>query len=98
MLVVDWLLVLPMFILLIGLLRWAFGDDRSIGPLPDDGDGSGYGLLREVASAPTRSAAERLRTEGVRATTAPSGDGAGCRVLVFPDDEVAARLVLHDER
>jgi hypothetical protein len=104
---VDWLLVLPMFILLIGLLRWAFGDDRAIGPAGDetgeaDGDGSGYGLLREVASTPTSSAAaalrDRLRTEGVRATTAPAEEGAGCRVLVFPDDEAAARLVLHDER
>jgi hypothetical protein len=99
-LVLDWLLVLPMFILLIGLLRWAFGDDRAIGPA--EAGGGGYGLLREVASAPSRRAAEalrdRLRTEGVRATTALTEDGAGCRVLVFADDEAAARLVLHDDR
>jgi hypothetical protein len=99
-LLVDWLLVLPVFALLVALLRWTFGDDRSVGL--GGGEGSGYGLLREVAVAPTRDAADalrsRLRREGVRATTAPTEDGTGCRVLVFPTDEATARLVLHQER
>lgn len=97
-LLVDWLLVLPVFALLIALLRWAFGDDRAVRPVGGDG---GYGLLREVAVAPSRAAADalrdRLRKEGVRATTAPTEDGTGFRVLVFPTDEATARLVLHEE-
>jgi hypothetical protein len=99
-LLVDWLLVLPVFALLVALLRWTFGDDRSVGL--GGGEGGGYGLLREVAVAPSRDAADalrsRLRQEGVRATTAPTEDGTGCRVLVFPTDEVTARLVLHEDR
>ncbi|WP_035303074.1 hypothetical protein [Actinokineospora inagensis] len=74
------------------VLRWAFtGDER----------GRDYGLLREIAKVPSRTAAqvveERLRTVGVRATTVPAEDGEGLRVLVFPADERAAIAALLDD-
>ncbi|MGX7824706.1 hypothetical protein ACTG9Q_06410 [Actinokineospora sp. 24-640] len=66
---------------LLGLvLRWAFASDRN----------RDYGLLREVATVPSRTAAtiveDRLRDAGVRTTTVPSPDGETLRILVFPAD------------
>ncbi|WP_104482189.1 hypothetical protein V5P93_006163 [Actinokineospora auranticolor] len=74
------------------VLRWAFkSDDRK----------RDYGLLREIAKVPSRTAAgfveERLRAVGVRATTVPAEDGEGLRVLVFPADEHTAIAALLDD-
>jgi hypothetical protein len=70
------------------VLRWASGLDT------DHAHRKDYGLLREVAKVPSSTAArvveERLQNAGVRATTVPSPDGEGLRVLVFPADQATA--------
>lgn len=85
--------------LLSGVLRWFFGSqprvDRKLARARD------YGLLAEVATAPSEQAAqfvrELLRSNGIRATTAPDDDGATQHVLVFPADaEAAAELLLRE--
>ena len=73
------------------VLRWSFaGDVRK-----------DYGLLKEIAKVPSQTAAtfveERLLQAGVRATTVPSEDGEGLRILVFPADERAAIAALLDD-
>ncbi|MBM7776494.1 hypothetical protein JOD54_006698 [Actinokineospora baliensis] len=84
------LLVALLVIGLLGLvLRWAFhSPDRH----PD------YGLLRQVAKAPTPTAAKaveaQLRAAGVKSTTVPTDDGDAYRILVFPADERVAIDVL----
>lgn len=60
-----------------------------------------YGLLREVATVPSTTAArfveQRLHDVGVAATTVPTEDGERLRVLVFPaDQETAVRTLLKD--
>jgi pimeloyl-ACP methyl ester carboxylesterase len=61
---------------------------------PDDPDA--FGLLEEVSRVPGAVAAEvlrgRLAAAGIRATL--SRDGPTYRILVFPDDLKAARVVL----
>ncbi len=82
------------------LLRWTFGTQRS-NPSPPSG-GPDYGLLEEVSRVPTPDAAKVLRNklaeQGVRATVsaAPAEEGGGYRLLVFPDDHAAAKIVLSD--
>ena len=81
--------------LFVGVLRWASSLDT------DRAHSKDYGLLREVAKVPSSTAArvveERLHEAGVRATTVPSPDGDGLRVLVFPaDQDTAIRVLLAD--
>jgi hypothetical protein len=79
------------------LLRWAFSSGKSlVERRPTIGAPGEYGLLVPVAEPPTFVEAEimrrRLLEAGLRATLAPTTDGP--RVLVFPEDVKAARLVL----
>jgi hypothetical protein len=79
-------------------LRWTFGTGRDQpGPrIPDPDDPTGLGLLEEVSRVPTEPAARvlrsRLHAAGIRATIAREPDVY--RLLVFPADLVAAKLVL----
>ena len=84
-------------LLLSGVARRFFGSDtprveRKLAKARD------YGLLSEVATAPSRQAAsfvqDLLRRNGIRATTAPDDDGTTQHVLVFPADAKAAADVL----
>jgi hypothetical protein len=83
---------------LTGVLRWTYGTHRShvSPPSNDPDDPTGDGLLTEVSRVPSEVAAQVLRTRlggaGIRATIGRA-DG-GYRLLVFPDDLVAARTVL----
>lgn len=100
----DEVLVLAAVIFVLsGVLRRFFGSElarrsrgeRKITKARD------YGLLSEVATAPSEEAAtfvrELLRSNGIRATTAPDDDGATQHVLVFPKDaKAAADLLLRD--
>lgn len=79
--------------LLAAMLRWVFGAqtshiDRKLAKARD------YGLLREVATVPSKQAAEfvqeRLRQRGIRSTVAPSDRDDRLQVLVFPADARAA--------
>ena len=79
------------------LLRWAFSSGHSlVERRPEVGSPEQYGLLVPVAEPPTFVEAElvrrRLSAAGLRATLAPTTEGP--RVLVFPEDVKAARLVL----
>ncbi len=79
------------------LLRWAFSTGHSlVERRPEAGSPEQYGLLVAVAEPPTFVEAEvlrrRLADAGLRATLAPTTEGP--RVLVFPEDAKAARLVL----
>ena len=79
-------------------LRWTFGTDRQVptARLADPDDPEAFGLLEEVSRVPGAVAAEvlqgRLAAAGIRATL--SRDGPAYRILVFPDDLKAARVVL----
>lgn len=77
------------------VLRWASSLDT------DKAHRKDYGLLREVARVPTSTAArvveEQLRRAGVAATTVPTEDGDGLRILVFPTDApLAIDVLLHE--
>lgn len=96
-------LILVVFVLS-AALRWTFGSEsgrwsrRSRRRLAK---ARHYGLLREIATAPSERAAlfvqERLRDNGIRATIVHEAGGARLRVLVFPADEQAAvALLLND--
>lgn len=79
------------------LLRWTFSHGHSlVERRPSVGTPTEYGLLVPVAEPPTFVEAEvlrrRLEDAGLRATLAPTSEGP--RVLVFPEDVKAARLVL----
>lgn len=80
-------------------LRWTWGTSRNQpGPrVPDPDDPTGDGLLEEISRVPTEPAAQVLRSRllaaGIRVTVGRL-DG-GYRLLVFRDDVVNARLVLH---
>ncbi|HEX3791270.1 MAG TPA: hypothetical protein VHW44_25635 [Pseudonocardiaceae bacterium] len=98
-------LALVLFLLSV-MLRRSFGSDtarptraaRKVARARD------YGLLREIATAPSEQAAafvrERLASHGIRATTAPGPEGGpagSLRVLVFAADAAAAAdLLLSD--
>ena len=79
-------------------LRWTFGVDRKVptARLGNPHDPEAFGLLEEVSRVPGAVAAEvlrgRLASAGIRATC--SRDGPAYRILVFPDDIKAARVVL----
>src|SRR5919202_120387 len=97
--VVEPLMALGVVGVLALLLRWAFSTGHSlVERRPAAGSPEQYGLLVPVAEPPTFVEAELLRrrlTEaGLRATLAPTTEGP--RVLVFPEDVKAARLVLRD--
>jgi hypothetical protein len=79
------------------LLRWTSSHGHSlVERRPTVGTPTEYGLLVPVAEPPTFVEAELLRRRlegaGLRATLAPTSEGP--RVLVFPEDVKAARLVL----
>ncbi len=79
------------------LLRWAFSPGHSlVERRPEVGSPEQYGLLVAIAEPPTFVEAEvlrrRLSDAGLRATLAPTTEGP--RVMVFPEDVKAARLVL----
>ena len=83
--------------LLVVLLRWTFGRGHSLVARPSrPGAETEYGLLVPVASPPTFVEAEMIRARlveaGVRATLAPTTMGP--RVMVFPEEEQAARALL----
>jgi hypothetical protein len=84
-------------------LRWTWGSGPSLptAQLPDPDDPTGSGLLVEASRVPDPTAAEvlrgRLAAAGIRATVRRDDDPAGARVyriLVFPDDLTAAKVVL----
>jgi hypothetical protein len=85
---------------LVVILRWTFGTARDVPAphLPDPDDPTGFGLLEEASRVPTAAAADVLRARlvaaGVRATISRADEG-GYRLLVFPVDLVAARVVLN---
>jgi hypothetical protein len=89
--------------LLSGVLRWFFGSQTSGGRVERKlARARDYGLLSEVATAPSEQAAqfvrELLRNNGIRATTAQDDDGATQHVLVFPADaKAAAELLLRGQ-
>jgi hypothetical protein len=85
-----------MLALLAVALRATFGTSRDL-HVPDPTDPTVHGLLVEVGRARTEVAAtalrDRLADVGIRATVAPHPDG-NYHLLVFPQDEVAARALL----
>ena len=87
--------VVMLALLAVGL-RATFGTGRDL-HVPDPADPTVHGLLVEVGRTSTEVAATALRARlaegGVRATVVPHPDGA-YRLLVFPRDEVTARLLL----
>lgn len=91
------LVLLAVIFVLSGVLRRFFGSDvprveRRLAKARD------YGLLSEVATAPSEQAAtfvrDLLRSKGIRATTAPDDNGTTQHVLVFPKDARAAADVI----
>ncbi|HEX9338619.1 MAG TPA: hypothetical protein VF892_22160 [Pseudonocardiaceae bacterium] len=91
------LVLLAVIFVLSGVLRRYFGSDlprieRRLAKARD------YGLLSEVATAPSVKSAtfvrDLLRSKGIRATTAPDDNGTTQHVLVFPRDARAAADVL----
>lgn len=95
--VAEPLLALLVVGVLVLLLRWTFRRGGSlVAAAPRAGGERDYGLLVPVASPATFVEAEMIRAllvdHGVRATLAPTTDGP--RVLVFAEEEKAARAVL----
>jgi hypothetical protein len=101
--VVDWQrLIIAVLVLglLMLLLRWAYSGDRRPGSLverkPKVGHSNEYGLLVAIAAPGTYIDGEiscrRLEDAGIRATLVTTVDGP--RVMVFRDDEPAARRLL----
>ncbi|MGH3930389.1 MAG: hypothetical protein ACRDTF_10485 [Pseudonocardiaceae bacterium] len=94
------LLALLVVGLLAGLLRWTYGTHRQhVAPPAEDSaaDDGDLGLLREVAVVPSAEAPDVLRVlaaDGIRATSRPTADNLGRRILVFTEDEPGARVVL----
>jgi hypothetical protein len=92
------------------LMRWTFGTGKTFptARLHDPDDPGAFGLLEEVSRVPGAAAAEvlrgRLAAAGIRATVSRDGGAGGAggavgssrpyRILVFPDDLKAARVVL----
>ncbi|GAA4966197.1 hypothetical protein WHI96_20725 [Pseudonocardia tropica] len=90
---------LAVVLLVLGLLlRWTYGHQKHHAlPTDDPDDPVATGLLTEVSRVPGPEAArvlrDRLRSEGIRATTSRA-DGGGWALLVFPKDVQDARVVL----
>lgn len=83
--------------LLVLLLRWAFSRGGSVVAAPArPGTPEEYGLLIPVAIPATYIEGEMLRRRledaGIKATLAQTVDGP--RVMVWPNDESAARRIL----
>jgi hypothetical protein len=84
---------------IVALLRWTWGTGKTfpVARLDDPDDPTGTGLLEEVSRVPGDAAAQVLRgrlvAAGIRATVRRERDGSH-RLLVFPDDVKAARVVL----
>lgn len=94
---------LLLMVVILLLLRWTFGQDRNVpsARLHDPDDPTGLGLLEEVSRVSGPTAAEvlrgRLAAAGIRATVSRAegaASGGTYRILVFPDDLKAARVVL----
>jgi hypothetical protein len=97
----DWrsyLVALVMVGVLMLLLRWAFGGrSRSlVERRARTGHEDEYGLLVAISSPGTyiegELARQRLEAAGIKASLVTTSDGP--RLMVFPDDEAAARRVL----
>lgn len=91
------LLALLVVALLAGLLRWTYGTHRQHVAPPAESDDHDFGLLREVAVVSRAEAADVLRilaADGIRATVRPTTDDVGRSILVFPEDEPHAHVVL----
>jgi hypothetical protein len=91
------LVALGLVLVLVLLLRWAFGHGTSVvARRPSTGTEEEYGLLTPVARPETFVEAELLRqrllSHGIRATLAPTSEGP--RVMVFPADAAIAGEVL----
>jgi hypothetical protein len=83
--------------LLMLLLRWAFARGRSVVERPTRiGDEGEFGLLRAVASPKNHIEGEMIRRKlldnGIKATLTQTRSGP--RILVFPEEVVAAEAVL----
>jgi hypothetical protein len=88
---------LAVLVVLMLLLRWAFGRNQSlVERRPRTGAPDEYGALVPVAAPPTHAEGEIARLtlvdSGIRATLVDTNDGP--RVLVFPEDERTARALL----
>jgi hypothetical protein len=97
------LIVLCVLAAFAGLMRWSYGSDTAVPRQRRRSKTGDYGLLREIAIVPSHQAAqyvrEQLRDNDIRSTTAPTDDGTGQRILVFPADvdaATAALLHLHE--
>ena len=83
---------------LILLLRWAFSGRRTslVERVPKQGRSDEYGLLVAIASPGTfiegEVARRTLEEAGIKATLVNTTDGP--RLMVFRDDEAAARRIL----
>lgn len=97
------MLLVSVLLLLAGVLRWSIGDPRrQSSSRRRRARRADFGLLVEVATAPTdtaaRMATDALYAAGVRATTAPASDGDRLSVLVFGSERERALAVLLDEQ
>lgn len=101
--VLDWqrtLLAIGAVVVLMLLLRWAFGNGRSrtslVARKPTVGHSNEYGLLVAIAAPGNYIEGElicrRLEDAGIRTTLATTSDGP--RVMVFPENESIARQLL----
>lgn len=100
--VLDWqrlLLVAAVLGLLILLLRWAYGaggPTSLVARTPTVGHSDEYGLLVAIAAPGNyiegELSCQRLEGAGIKATLVTTADGP--RVMVFREDETAARQLL----
>jgi hypothetical protein len=82
---------------LVVVLRWAFSRGHSVVAAPPrSGPPSDYGVLVPVASPDSSAQAQRMQNDlharAIPCTVARTSEGL--RVLVWPDQESAARAVL----
>lgn len=94
--VVGPVIAIVMVCVLAVLAKWIFGSGRRHHAASSDG-APDHGLLRPIAELPDRPAALALRAvlsdAGIRSTFGVRRDGR-VQVLVFPDDEQRARLLV----
>lgn len=99
--VIGPVIAIVMVCLLAVLAKWIFGSDRrraaAARTAPRGGTAVDHGLLRPVAELPDRPAALAARAvlsdAGIRSTFGVRRDGS-VQLLVFPDDEERARLLV----
>jgi len=89
--------VLIVFGVLVLVLKWAFGKKSSlVAALPRSGAPNEYGLLVPIARPETYLDAQRicatLEERGIKSSIAKTTEGL--RVMVWPDDERAARAAV----